>query len=86
MQLLRAELEDDLLRIPHVDFVSIGFLEESPVMHILVSLGSRRVDLVQILLPDIVQVIFARAAGISIAPEIQILCGKARSENVLTPA
>ena len=78
---LRDDLEARLLAFPHVDFVSIGFKSELPGA-LLVSLGTARPDLLQVLAPDLVsallKTLYEHDGETAWNPDIHILKGRVR--------
>lgn len=77
MRSLRAALEVELLQVDQVDFVSIGFAQGVPV--VLVTVGTRRPDILQVHMPAILSIILPRVAEIGCEPELQVLRGSIRT-------
>lgn len=80
----RSEIEDGLLRVPYVDFVSVAFSRKNTAV-ILVTIGSSRPDLVVALMEPSVFPVLASAISEHLlsgtwVPEIQVLKGRTREK------
>jgi hypothetical protein len=83
MRRVREQIEADLLAVSNVDFVSVAFKQEDD-RRILVTIGTQRPDLVQVLLGDVLATV-GRALHAHLAegrwqPDFQILKGRVRAQ------